>query len=553
VAILKPARIFDRDREWQGLTAFAADSSSAATLGIVSGRRRQGKSYLLQALAEVTGGLYFAATEATEAESLRLFTDALLRHTREPIDPPFRDWNDAIGYLFRRYSGEPVVVVLDEFPFLSKASAALPSIIQRELGPGGSGTGSSVRLILCGSAMSVMGGLLSGRAPLRGRAGLELVVPPFRYPDAAAFWEITDPRLAMLVHSVLGGTPAYRREFIRDDIPRDLEDFGSWVVRTVLNPQTPLFREARYLLAEETDIRDPAIYHSVLAAIAAGNATNGGIANFIGRRSDELTHPLNVLEDSALIVREPDLFRRGRATYRIIEPLITFYESIMRRRWAELELGLAERVWEAAYPAFSKQVVGPHFEELCRSYATFNGADLFSELPAEVGHGVINDPKERAQIEVDVVVLAVPDSGAPRRILSLGEAKWGEVMGRRHLERLARARDLLTVKGYDTRSTILACYSAAGFDDELRSISGALMIGPEDLYRRCRLRGWAAHRNGGGPGSRYRVAGITSWLRGRWRTSPGPGRLGRSPRCIARRGSRCNKCCHCRCPPGSVA
>ena len=34
--------------------------------------------------------------------------------------------------------------------------------------------------------MSVMGGLLSGPAPLRGRAGLELIVQPFGYREAAA-------------------------------------------------------------------------------------------------------------------------------------------------------------------------------------------------------------------------------------------------------------------------------------------------------------------------------------------------------------------------------
>lgn len=411
MAAAKPARIFDREREWQGLTAFVADTSPGATLGVVSGRRRQGKSFLLQALAQEVGGLYFAATEATEAESLRLFADALLRHTRQPVDLPFRDWNDAIRYLFRQFEGAPVLVVIDEFPFLSRSSPALPSIIQRELGPGGAGTGSAVRLVLCGSAMSVMGGLLSGRAPLRGRAGLELVLQPFRYPDAAAFWDITDPRLAMLVHAVVGGTPAYRREFIRGDSPADRDDFDGWVVRTVLNPQTPLFREARYLLAEETDIREPAIYHSVLAAIAGGHTTNGGIAGYIGRRSDELTHPLTVLEDSALIVREPDLFRRGRASYRITEPLITFYEAVMRRRWPELELGLAEQVWRATQQAFSALVAGPHFEALCRSYATLAGADLFGELPAEVGHGTVNDSAGRAQIEMDVVVFAAPSPG----------------------------------------------------------------------------------------------------------------------------------------------
>ena len=230
-------------------------------------------------------------------------------------------------------------MVIDEFPFLVKASPGLPSITQRELGPGGSGSASRTRLLLCGSAMSVMGGLLSGSAPLRGRAGLELIVHPFGYRDAARFWDITDPKLAVLVHSVVGGTPAYRRELLREDTPADLADFDPWVIRTVLNPQTPLFREGRYLLAEETEIRDPSLYHPVLAAVAEGNNTSGGIASYIGRKSNEVAHPLRVLEDSRLLIKEPDLFRSGRARYRIAEPLITFFQAIMSREWARLELG----------------------------------------------------------------------------------------------------------------------------------------------------------------------------------------------------------------------
>jgi uncharacterized protein len=489
MAPVKPGRVFNRAREWQGLAAFAADPTAGAMLGVVSGRRRQGKSFLLQALAQEVGGLYFAATEATEAEALRLFTEALVQHTREVVDPPFRDWNDAIRHLLRQYTGKPTLVVIDEFPFLSRVAPALPSIVQRELGPGGAGQGSSVRLVLCGSAMSVMGGLLSGRAPLRGRAGLELVVHPFRYEDAAAFWGIDDPRLAMRVHMVVGGTPAYRREFTRGDAPAGAGDFDAWVIRTALNPLTPLFREARYLLAEETDIREPAIYHSVLAAIAAGNTTNGGIANFVGRKSDQVTHPLTVLEDSALVTREPDLFRAGRSTYRITEPLITFYEAIMRRRWPELELGLADAVWGAAQHAFNSQIAGPHFEGLCRSYVTLHGAAAFGELPAEIGSGTINDAAGKSQLQIDVAALAAPSPDEPRRVLSLGEAKWGEIMGMGHLRRLQRAAGLLAARKYDTRDAILACYGAAGFDPELREQadrdpSRIRLIGPEDLYRR---------------------------------------------------------------------
>ena len=129
----------------------------------MSGRRRQGN--LLQALAAELGGIYFPALELTEAVSLRLFADEFIHFSGSPV-PPFRDWLEAIRYLFRLIRDRPVPVVIDEFPFLVKGSSALPLIIQRAIGPGGSGSASRARIFLCGSAMSVMGGLLSGREPL---------------------------------------------------------------------------------------------------------------------------------------------------------------------------------------------------------------------------------------------------------------------------------------------------------------------------------------------------------------------------------------------------
>jgi uncharacterized protein len=479
----KPAHLFDRDDEWRGLVSFATDARPGATLGVVSGRRRQGKSYLLQALATALGGIYFPALELTEAVSLRLFADELIRFSGSPVRP-FRDWLDAIPYLFQVAGDRNVPVVVDEFPFLVRASPALPSIIQRELGPGGSGGASRVRLLLCGSAMSVMGGLLSGPAPLRGRASLELIVSPFRYRDAARFWGIGDPKLAVLVHSVVGGTPAYRRELVRADAPADVTDFDSWVIRTVLNPQTPLFREARYLLAEEPDIRDPSVYHSVLAAVAEGNATSGGIASYVGRKSNEIAHPLRVLEDCRLLVREPDLFRSGRASYRIAEPLLTFYQAIMSRDWSRLELGDGRQVWQASRARFLSQVAGPHFEAICRDYAMAADPEVFGGTPGEVGSGVVSDPASRTQIQIDVVVLAPAVHGRRRKVLSLGEVKWDRVMSPGHLERLRRARDLLAVRGFDTRDTVLACYSGGGFSRELRDSQdrGVCLIGLDQIY-----------------------------------------------------------------------
>lgn len=486
-ASAKPSWVFDRGFEWSALANFAGSPSPRARLGIVSGRRRQGKTYLLRALAEATGAFYYAGAEATSVDSLRDLGTALAAHTGAALPYAIRDWNEAVRAIRETLPGG--LAIIDEFPYLIKSDPALPSLLQRALDDQAWGQQArGTRFLLCGSAMSVMGGLLAGNAPLRGRSALELVITPFDYRTAARFWGIdNDPELAVLVHSIVGGTPAYRSEFIADDVPASRDDFDNWVIRTVLNPAIPLFREARYLLAEETDIREPALYNSVLGAIAAGNAARGGIANYVGRKSSELMHPLNVLQDAGLVTREADPFHGRKSLFRIAEPLITFYEAVMRRPWPQLEQRQAATVWRRQRATFLAQVVGPHFEALCRDWAANAADEVFGDLPAEVAAGIVTDSVNKTQIEVDVAVLSAGAPGSPRNVLSLGEAKWGEVMGLGHLDRLRRARELLSVKGERAADATLACYSGAGFSTELRAVAASdprvLLVDLDRLYR----------------------------------------------------------------------
>jgi AAA+ ATPase superfamily predicted ATPase len=475
----KPAEMFDRDYEWSALTRFITDDQAGATLGVVSGRRRQGKTFLLDAACRAAGGFYFGATEAADAESLRRISAALTEHVRPATPYHFAGWDEAIDALLGLGSdaGRPVPVVIDEFPYLVKANPELPSIIQNALGPlREQRTGSRTRLLLCGSALSFMGKLLSGSAPLRGRAGLELIVRTLDHRLAADFWGITDPRLALQVNAIVGGTPAYRREFARGDSPSGPEDFDGWVVRTVLNPETPLFREARYLLAEEPDLRDAALYLSVLGAVADGNATRGGMAGYLERKATDIAHPITVLEDAGLLHRDADVFRDNRPTYRIAEPLIGFYHAIMRPAWDQLERpGSAARVWQASRRRFASNVLGPHFEQVCRDWALHHAdPDLLGGLPARVGHGVVHDRKARAGHEIDVAVIGIPDGHAKPPLLAIGEAKWNDTMGAAHVERLRHVRELITVGGrYDTTHTRLLCFSGTGFNHKARAAADA--------------------------------------------------------------------------------
>lgn len=485
----KPSEMFDRDAEWAALDRFVSDDRPGATLGVVSGRRRQGKTFLLDAVVRVAGGFYFGATEAVDAESLRRFGDSLTRFARPPTPFHFADWFEAVDAVLALGRERPTPVVIDEFPYLVRANPELPSILQQAFGPlRPERTESRTRLLLCGSAMSFMGRLLSGGAPLRGRAGLELLVQPLDYRAAAEFWQIEDPELAVRTHAIVGGTPAYPNEFLRGDAPRGLEDFDDWIVRTVLNPQTPLFREGRYLLAEEADVRDPALYLSVLSAVADGNATRNGIAAYLERKAVDIAHPIQVLEDIGLLYRDADAFRKNRSTYRIAEPLIAFYAGIMRPMWDQLQRpGMAERVWKASRHRFASKILGPHFEQLCREWALYHAdPGLFGGLPTTVASGVVNDPSAKTSHEVDVAVVDASDGGKPR-LLAIGEAKWQDVMGRAHLERLERIRSLLSASGkFDTTDTRLMCLSGVDFNEHLNRLAAdrddIRLIGLTELY-----------------------------------------------------------------------
>lgn len=382
------------------------------------------------------------------------------------------------------------MVVLDEFPYLVRANRELPSVIQHALTPGRAERARSrARVLLCGSALSFMGGLLTGSAPLHGRAGLELLVPPLDHRAAAAFWGLTDPRAAIRVHAIVGGTPAYRREYVQDDAPSGPDDVDDWVVRAVLNPARPLFREARYLLAEDPSLREPALYHSVLAAVAEGNRTRGGIASYIGRKATDLQHPLTVLEDAGLLVRQPDLLRSGRSSYRITEPLVNFYHAVMRPAWTLLEQRQGRRVWRRSQQRFTSAVLGPHFEELVRQWVVrYASPTTVGGEVSDVGHACLVDPRHRTGFELALVVLGDPPvarRGQP--LLAIGEAKWSERLGLGQLARLELARELLRTRpGIDAGATRLVLASGTGFSAELQAAAGArpdlVLVDPGRMY-----------------------------------------------------------------------
>ncbi|WP_067486682.1 hypothetical protein [Actinomadura hibisca] len=127
----------------------------------------------------------------------------------------------------------------------------------------------------------------------------------------------------------------------------------------------------------------------------------------------------------------------------------------------------AGRVWQASRRRFTGNVLGPHFEQVCRDWSLRHAdPDLLGGLPARVGYGTVHDPTARTGHEIDVAVIGIADGGKPP-LLAIGEAKWNDTMGTAHIDRLQHIRDLITqASRYDTSHTKLICFSGAGFSDK---------------------------------------------------------------------------------------
>jgi AAA+ ATPase superfamily predicted ATPase len=465
-AIGKPDRLFDRNDEWRELTEFAASPASGATLGLLYGRRRQGKTLLLELLALELGGFMFAATQQSEAQNLADLGAAYgaYRGLRQPV--VFADYREALDELLRIGEDRPVPVIIDEFPYLVAATPALPSYLQQALSPlGHAHEHTRTRMILCGSALTTMSQLLGGGAPLRGRARLELVVRPFGFRQAAEFWQLADdPELAFRIHALTGGTPAYKD--MSNGGPGSLAEFDSWVQRRLLNPASAMFREGGLLLREEPSISDPTSYAAALSAISAGSSRRSEIAATLGRPSSAIGHLLTGLEDIGLIEYLDDALRGKRGTFGIAEPIVRLYQLITSRYEPELVAGRADRVWARSAPTVDSKIYGPHFEDLARQWCLrYADEETLGGPPGAVRPTEIACREHQTGHELDVVV--TEDSSTTSRISAIGEVKaTSDPIGTGQLRRLEHLRGLLPSARVAQLPKLLL-FSRTGFTPDL--------------------------------------------------------------------------------------
>ncbi len=357
--------------------------SGRAELFVLYGRRRVGKTELLQRFCEGRRSVYFLAAQVRDKDNLAAFKQAL----REALDDPlldavdFPDWAAALAFAAERAGDERLVVVLDEFPYLVEGNRGLPSLLQRFWD--GRGKRSKLMLVLCGSHVSFMEReVLAERSPLFGRRTGQRRLEPLSPFETLRFFPRWPLVTRLEAYAILGGMPAYLRRF------DDGEELETNVLREILRPEGYLFDEVQFLLRSE--MNQPATYNSILGAVAAEAERVGDVAAAVGVDSTTANKYLSTLRELGLVQRhvpltDPDPLRSRRGTYRIADRFLAFHYRHVQPNLSSIEAGRGARVWERFVAPDLVRLVDDAKGDFVLHHLEREGPDMVQDELVEVG------------------------------------------------------------------------------------------------------------------------------------------------------------------------
>ena len=400
-----------------------------ARLALVWGRRRVGKTALLEHFAEGRPGLFHTATSRPPTDELESLSRAALpllgEGLRDLANRPFTSWLDALESLAEAARNTPLLLVLDEFPELVDGDPTLPSVLRAFWDR--VKTRCQLRLLLCGSAVRSMEALQEERAPLHGRFDLRLLLHPFRPHEAAQMLTGFAPAERALIWGLVGGVPLYLSWWdAGETVAQNLE-------RLVCRPAAPLLTEGDYVMATETGRGE--LGRRVLHAVATGrtqfNQVEQAVRTNPARALESLT-ALRFLERLAPVTENPK--RTRRTTYRVADNFLAFSLGVVDRHRAEIERGLGPAIVPTLLAELD-DYMGHRWEAAYRDHLRHLAASgVLPGDPVAVGPYWTTgaDP-----VEIDALVLG----GRERLPLLVGEAKWARSVDarpvRRALERKA--------------------------------------------------------------------------------------------------------------------
>ena len=404
-------KFYDREKELETLEK--AYLRPGADFVIVSGRRRIGKSRLIE---EFVKDKKAVSLFIVPKEEKQVAEDAVAEvRLKFGYSPSFGSLRDALEYLFEQNVG---LVCLDEFSNVLVVNDAVPFELQRLWDK--YKDSKDIMLVVSGSYAGMMKRLFAAKkAPLFNRATYTIDLQQLSFGTVVHV--LTDfgvllPVEQVSFYCVFGGVPFY---YV---LLEKLENrsFGNAVNSLFFDVGAQLKEEGENVLRQEFG-NAYVKYYAILEAISAGYVSMNEISQKVGVRSTTLTKYLKALVYDFRIVERIVPFgekpaRSKKGLYFIVDNTLAFWFSMV---YGKLSVPSREEL---------SGFISKRFEILCREflvkYLIGRGERL---LGAGKWWGVVKVKERSEQREIDVVV-------ETDKAIYLGECKWTEQeIGQREL------------------------------------------------------------------------------------------------------------------------
>ncbi len=456
-----------REQELNALERLYA--SNKFEFAVIYGRRRVGKTALINHFLDGKKAIYFMGVESNAKQNLENFSKSIMEYSNGiETETSFLSFQAALEYVFRLAQKERLILAIDEYPYVARSSKSLASTLQLLIDK--YKDSSKLMLILCGSSMSYMEDhVLAYKSPLYGRRTAQMKLLPFDFEETCRYFKNLSNEDKALIYGIVGGTPQYLLQ-INDSLSVEEN-----IKNTFLNPMSFLYEEPINLLKQE--VREPAIYTAIITAIAAGASRMSEISGKVGEDTNVCSSYIKNLINLGIVQKETPYGEKAsrKSVYSIEDNMFRFWHRFVLENNSAIARGATELVYRRIEPKLS-EYMGKVFEDICKQYLW--KLLLTGKCPVEftsLGRWWGNDPIEKCQAEIDIMGEQDKDTAL------FAECKWtNEKADIGVLETLAKRSRLFSYKNIH-----LYLFSKSGFSkgcvDEAKRMGNVMLVDYEDI------------------------------------------------------------------------
>ncbi|GHV94632.1 ATPase [Spirochaetia bacterium] len=376
--------------------------------GIIYGRRRVGKTTLINEFIKNKRTVFFTAMETSEHENLVSLSRSILSLDRESLAAPvFQSFLAALEEVFALARSSRLVFVIDEYPFLAASYPGISSILQRLIDE--NKASSKLFMIINGSSMALMENyFFNYKRPLYGRKTFQLKIEPFGFFEMKDFFPKTSADVLPYIYGAFGGIPRYLEDY------DEKLSFKKNIIKNYLQNGAPLLDEPESILKQE--VRDPSNYNAIITAIAAGSTRYSEISGKAKLESGNISGFMSNLMSLNLVKKEsPVIEGSRRSLYVISDNMIRFWYHFISANLSLIRNARAELAWAQIEPELDAYM-GKVFEDIALQYLwRINAAPGKSALDKVAGKAELpfaftdagrwwgNDPIRKQEAEIDII------------------------------------------------------------------------------------------------------------------------------------------------------